>query len=132
MIYLRWVARLWAAGLVLFWGAFFVEHVSEWLIRAERWAPLSVLIVLAAHFSLLVGLIVGWHRELIGGVIVMISASLFLPGRTKEDVASTLMLVTIIPAILWLILGGYEVGRLEPAGSPGEANSPKKGGNHVG
>jgi len=30
---LRWLARLWAAALLLFWGAFFVEHTTEWFVH---------------------------------------------------------------------------------------------------
>ena len=31
----RWAARLWAAALVLFWGAFFVEHLA-WFADPQR------------------------------------------------------------------------------------------------
>lgn len=108
---LRWLARLWATGLVLFWGAFLAEHLLEWIVRAETLPPTWVLSVMVAHFALVVGLVLGWRWEMLGGALVLVSASLLLPGHSEPRLAPLFMLATIVPGGIWLALGGYEAGR---------------------
>lgn len=107
---LRWVARIWSVGLVLFWGAFLAEHVSEWLIRPDRWPPAWVVLTVAAHAATVAGLLAGWRWELAGGSVALAGAILFLAGKAQASIAPLLMMVTIAPAAIWLVLGGYERG----------------------
>lgn len=66
---LRWVARVWAAVAALFWGAFLVEHVTGWVIRAEHPPPAAVWLALALHATVVVGLLLGWRWDLAGGAV---------------------------------------------------------------
>lgn len=117
---LRWAARLWAAAAFLFWGAFLVEHLSEWVFRAGIRPPAEVWVALALHAALIVGLCIGWRWEVLGGAVSVAAAVLFLAGRTKPDAAPWLMLATIAPGCLWLVLGGIGwADRRSPSPAPG-------------
>lgn len=100
----RWFTRTWATALLLFWGAFFVEHTVEWFSQPQAWPPIDVIALHAAHFALLLGLIVGWRWELIGGVIVLTAAAMFFPKVGGRHTVAFLALTTP-PAILWIGLG---------------------------
>lgn len=106
IVTLRWVARLWAVGAFLFWGAFLVEHLSEWVFRAPNSPAAEVWAALTLHVALLVGLGLGWRWEVLGGAVSVTAAVLFLAGRTKPETAPWLTLATIAPGCLWLVLGG--------------------------
>ena len=58
----RWAARILAAALVLFWGAFFVAHLA-WFANPQQLPPPWVFLVVGLHFLMLVGLLVGWKWE---------------------------------------------------------------------
>ena len=103
---LRWLARVWAGLLFLFWGAFFVEHTAEWFVRGGDWPPLDVSLLHAAHFVMLVGFITGWRWELLGGVLALGGAMLFFPQAGGKN-ATLFTLVSIGPAILWIVLAGH-------------------------
>lgn len=127
VIVLRWVARLGAAGVGLFWGLFLVEHLQEWVFRAGDLPPPFVLITLAAHTALIVGLVVGWRWELLGGTVALAAACLFLPGKARPDLAPLFMTVTAAPPALWLVVGGYELGRRSAAVPPDDAPTTSSG-----
>jgi hypothetical protein len=72
----KWGGRLTALLLVLFWGAFFVEHLSEWFLRGDgRYPPPQVWVGQALHFLMLAGfgLMLKWDRL---GTVVMLVASI--------------------------------------------------------
>ncbi len=101
---IRWMARLWAAGLLLFWGAFFLEHTSEWFIRPPReWPAVEVLGLHLVHLIFLTGLLVGWRWELAGGILVLIAATVFFPivGGTN---GGWFWAFSSLPGILWIFL----------------------------
>ena len=102
---LRWLARVWAGLLLLFWGAFFVEHTAEWFARGRDWPPLDVSLIHAAHFLMLVGFIIGWRWELLGSVLVLAGALLFFPQAAGKN-ATWFILVRVGPAVLWIVLAG--------------------------
>lgn len=77
----KWGGRLTATLLLLFWGAFFVEHTSEWFLRpGGQFPPFSVWFLQLAHFAMLVGLslIVKWER--LGGLILVLASIAFFGG----------------------------------------------------
>ena len=102
-IIVSWTARVTAGICFLFWGAFFVAHMSEWFIRPiftkTQLPPLSVCLRMLLHLGFLVGYIIGFKWELIGGLLVVVSASTFF---ISIGVLKFLPL-SILPGILFLI-----------------------------
>jgi hypothetical protein len=96
----RWSARLLAACAFLFWGALFVEHTSEWFAHPfQELPPLNVILRHGCHFLMLVGLLVGWRWEGIGGAMTLIFSVLFFVGVG----APQFLVSTVIPGILYLV-----------------------------
>ncbi len=74
----KWVARILAAILFLFWGAFFVEHLGEWFLQSEQgFPPVSVWIGQALHFVILLGLgmMLNWDR--LGSLVTIVGTVAF-------------------------------------------------------
>jgi hypothetical protein len=104
----RWAARLWAAALVLFWGAFFLEHLA-WFAYPQQLPPPWVFVLMGLHGLMLVGLLAGWKWELVGAVLVLASSVPFFAvaaGRNFPWFA----LVTAVPSVLWLYCAWQERG----------------------
>jgi hypothetical protein len=97
----RWCARLWAAILFLFWGAFFSEHLGEWFFRATEWPPIGVSDLMGLHFLMLAGLLTGWRWEFAGGLLVLGAATAFFSQAAGPN-AVPFTLVTIAPAVAWV------------------------------
>lgn len=98
VIVVRWVARVLAAALFCFWGAFFVEHLWQWFLKPlPQTPPLSVWIGQLLHFSILAGLISGFKWERAGGVLLIVATVLFLVDKTP-----LLIPLTIFPSVLYL------------------------------
>lgn len=108
---LRWMARSLALGLLFLWGAFFVEHVAQWIIQPEEWPPPRVIASLALHLGFLVGLVLGWRWELLGAVFTLLFAGAFFASITwmggNPFTMVGFFLATSLPAILWLILSRF-------------------------
>jgi hypothetical protein len=95
---LRWIARLLAFALFVFWGLFFLEHIWEWFIRPyPQIPPPKVWVGQTLHFLILAGLVIGFRWELTGGLLTIIASVLFF-----ADKAPLFILPTIVPAILYL------------------------------
>ena len=113
-ISIRWVARITAAIALLSWGAFFVAHLSEWFIKplftGTQLPPLKVWTAQLLHFGFLVGYIIGFKWELIGGLFVVFGVSAFfiLIGILK------FVPWTILPGVLYLFC--WWLGRLRVNG----------------
>ena len=107
----RWIARLWAAALFLFWGAFFVEHTAEWFGRGTPTPPLGVVALHTLHGLFLVGLLVGWRWELAGGVIALVAGAAFFM-RAAGTNGPLFSLLSIVPALAWIGLAVYDQRRL--------------------
>jgi hypothetical protein len=104
----RWAARISAAALVLFWGAFFVEHLA-WFADPQHLPPPWVFVVVGLHFLMLVGLLAGWKWEVAGAVVALASSVPFFAvaaGRNFPLFAS----VTTVPSVLWLYCAWQERG----------------------
>jgi hypothetical protein len=99
----RWVARVWAVILFLFWMLFFVEHLGGFAQPGEK-TPARVWWLMALHLALLVGLAIGWRWELLGAGLVLVAGPLFF-FLTAGKNALVFTVITSIPAVLWLICG---------------------------
>jgi hypothetical protein len=73
---LRWAARSLAFALLVFWGAFFVEHLA-WFTRPGRLPPPWAILVQGLHGMMLVGLLAGWRWEVPGALLVLAGAVSF-------------------------------------------------------
>ncbi len=74
----KWGGRLTAALMVLFWGAFFVEHVNEWFLRGGgKVPPPMVWGAMALHFMMLAGyaLMLRWDR--LGAAVALVFSIAF-------------------------------------------------------
>jgi hypothetical protein len=102
ILLLRWVARVWGVCLLLIWGAFFVEHLA-WFADARHLPP-SVFLIQALHLTLLLGFILAWRYEILGGVIVLAASTAFFAFVAGPNFL-TFTIVTTIPAWIWILCG---------------------------
>ena len=73
-----WAGRVTAVLLFLFWGAFFVEHTKEWLLRSDgKLPPLWVLVQYGFHFLMLVGLAAMLKWDRVGALVLTVSTFAF-------------------------------------------------------
>jgi hypothetical protein len=96
----RRLARITGVGLLLFWGAFFIEHLS-WFSDFGWPPPPGVWVLQAVHFLLLMGFIIALKWERAGSVLIIGSALLFL-APTSGKRFPLLFAITIVPALLYL------------------------------
>lgn len=72
MKWFLWSGRAVAGVLFLFWGAFFVEHLQEWFLRAEgRYPPPFVWFTMLFHLAMLVGLLLVMRWDRVGSVVLL-------------------------------------------------------------
>ncbi|HWQ55828.1 MAG TPA: hypothetical protein VN442_19225 [Bryobacteraceae bacterium] len=104
----KWAGRATALLFLLFWGAFFVEHLSEWFLRRDgNYPPPFVWIAQLLHFSMLVGLGLMLRWEKLGTAILAAGTVAFFASigvRSFPKIA----LVNLVPmacfAIYWTTL----------------------------
>jgi hypothetical protein len=74
----KWAGRLTALLLLVFWGAFFVEHLTEWFLRGDgRYPPAWVWRQQSFHLVMLVGLGMMLKWERLGAVVMTIGTLAF-------------------------------------------------------
>jgi len=109
---LSWTARIFALGLALFWGAFFVEHLREWFLRVEHGLPPArVWFAQAAHLAVVAGLIGLWRWEHWGAVLSLVASLVFFGGLVvmsgprsgNSAILLGFLAVTIVPGVISLI-----------------------------
>ncbi len=100
----RWVARILAIVLFLFWGGFFLEHVLEWFIKPmPETPPLKIWLDQVWHLIMLLGFLVAFRWELVGGVMIILGTLLFFWGKGAPGWPGALYIViSIMPGILFL------------------------------
>src|SRR5262245_18715886 len=98
----RWAARVLGTGLFLFWGAFFLAHL-EWFRDPRQLPPPWVIGVYGLHFLMLLGFLLAWRWELLGGVLILASALPFFAVASRNF--ALYAGVTAVPAVLWLYCG---------------------------
>src|SRR5438270_13099928 len=102
----RWAARISAAALVLFWGAFFVEHLA-WFADPQRVPPPWVFLVVGLHFLMLAGLLAGWQWELAGATLALASSVPFFAFTAGRNFP-LFTLLTAGPSLLWLYCAWHD------------------------
>jgi hypothetical protein len=119
-LFVLWVARLSAGLLLLFWGAFFVEHLQEWFLRADgRLPPASVWIAQLLHLLMLIGLATSVVRPVWGAPVTAVSTILFFLWIIGYAGFPNLALLNLPPVSAALILAvpGWK-GRTRPGCTP--------------
>jgi predicted membrane-bound mannosyltransferase len=98
--WVRWTARILAGAFLLFWGAFFLEHLVEWFAGAGPKPPVRVVLLQLAHFTLLAGFILAWRYELAGAIIIAAAAIVFF-SQVAGDNFLMFTVPTVLPALLF-------------------------------
>jgi len=94
----RWVARVLAVTLFIFWGMFFIEHLWQWFIQPlPQTPPPKVWFGQFLHLLILVGLVMGIKWERAGGILIIVASVLFF-----WDKAPIFIPLTILPGVLYL------------------------------
>lgn len=95
---LLWIVRVSAVPLLLFWGAFFVEHLSEWFLAADgRWPPAWVVAAQFLHLAMLLALAatIVWPRAGAAATIIATAAFFLWIGYSGSPL---LPLANVVPA----------------------------------
>jgi hypothetical protein len=72
----RWVARMLALALLLFWCWFYVGQIEQWVIQPlPQMPPLTVWVAQALYLLMVAGLVIGFRWELAGGLLVIGAAA---------------------------------------------------------
>ena len=103
-----WSSKIFAIVLFFFWGAFFIEHLSEWFINPSGgFPPMNVWILQSLHFFMTVGFLIMLKWEKTGITIMLLSTILFfsLAGFNRFPFIA---FINIIPVILFVISGGVK------------------------
>ena len=120
---IRWTARILALGLSVFWGAFFLEHLSEWFLHpAQGLPPFWVWLMMLAHLGILLGMLALWKWEVGGSLLALAAALTFFGGLSiKEMLAGhrygtflVFLAVTILPPVLTLVWHFAQTRSLPP------------------
>ena len=75
---LRWLARILAIGLFVFWGAFFLAHLQEWFFGdSGDLPPPRVWVGQFFHLLMLIGLAILVWRPAVGAWIPLATTAAF-------------------------------------------------------
>jgi len=102
-----WTGRFFAALLFILWGAFFVEHLTEWFKDLGHLPPGSVLLIQFFHLLMLVGYIAVFKWKAVGSGLIIFGALLFF-GSLGAKAMLTFFAVSILPAVIFLFVHFYE------------------------
>ncbi len=101
----RGLGRLLSALLLLFWGAFFLEHLSEWFLQAEGgFPPTFVWAAQAGHLVMLIGLLIMIRWETPGMIVAYLGASWFaaaIGGEAALIVIGSVLIPIACFALSW-------------------------------
>lgn len=106
---LLWSGRAAATLLAIFWGVFFLEHVSEWYVNrgGPAYPPPWVTVAMVAHFGMIVGLLALVRWRLVGAVVTVAATAAFLYPTLVHAKPAWLVLVNLIPvgliALSWFV-----------------------------
>lgn len=102
-----WIARVLAGLLILFWGAFFVEHLVEWFFRDDGRLPhAKVWVGQALHLAMLLSLVLLVFRPAPGAVATVIATVAFFGWIGVYEIPSLalLNLLPIAAVAIYLVL----------------------------
>ena len=98
-----WFGKITAVLLFLLWGAFFVEHLTEWFKDAGHLPTWSVFLIQFFHLLMLVGYIAVFKWKILGSVLIILGAFIFFASLGAK-VMITFFAISIIPAGIFLLL----------------------------
>ncbi len=98
---LYWSARVLAVVVFLFWGAFFLEHLSWFLRPVAEWPSARVWLLQLAHLAMLIGLLMVLRWEIAGSVLTIGAALVFFVSVAGSRFP-LFFAVTSLPAVLAL------------------------------
>ena len=103
----KWGGRLAALLLFLFWGAFFIEHLTGWFLSGgSRSLPPQVWVGQILHFAMLAGLgmMLKWDKP--GALVMAISTAAFF-AWIHPHTFPLIALINLVPvgcfAVYWLV-----------------------------
>jgi hypothetical protein len=74
----KWFGRISAVLLFLFWGAFWIEHLTGWFISPKNeWPPVSVWVGMVFHTMMLIGLALMVKWDKLGTLILVLGTVAF-------------------------------------------------------
>ena len=98
-----WIGRITAMLLFFLWGAFFIEHLTEWFSDAGHLPPFSVFLIQFFHLMMLLGYIAVFKWRIVGSVIIIVSAFIFFASIGAKAMLS-FFAISIIPAVIFLFV----------------------------
>lgn len=113
----RWIGRIVSVALFLFWGAFFVEHVQEWLFNPQGTPPLWVWVSMLFHLGMLLGLVILLFREEIGMAVLVLSTVAFF-ATIGMNQFPWIALLNALPVALFLAARALDRKGVEPHPHP--------------
>jgi hypothetical protein len=111
---LRWLGRILAVFMLLFWGVFFVEHLWEWFMKPlPETPPAKVWLGQLLHLALLVSYLLAMKWDMLGGCFILCTAALFFTsiGITLTVNIAIYLALTVLPGILLLIAWWLDHGQ---------------------
>jgi hypothetical protein len=99
---LLWSGRAVATLLAIFWGVFFLEHLSEWYVQrgTAAFPPAWVTVVMVAHFGMIVGLLALVRWRLVGAIVTVAATATFFYPTLVHAKPAWLVLVNMAPVAL--------------------------------
>ena len=104
------IGRIVSLGLLLFWGAFFVEHLA-WFIHPANLPSVDERLTQALHAMLLLGYLVSLRWDRLGSGLIALGAALFF-GLTAGANALLFAVVSCAP------IPFYVLGRISRPSQP--------------
>jgi len=102
-----WFARISAVLLLLLWGSFFIDHLTEWFKISGPRPPWTVIVIQMLHFLLLLGYILVLKWRFFGSLLILGSAAAFF-GSIGGSAMASFFVVSILPAGLFLLVYYFE------------------------
>lgn len=102
-----WFGRITAMLLFLLWGAFFVEHLTEWFKDAGHLPPWSVFLIQFFHLLMLVGYIAVFKWKILGSSLIILGAFIFFVSLGAKAMLA-FFAISIIPAVIFLFVFYFE------------------------
>jgi hypothetical protein len=106
---IRWGARIWGTGAALFWGAFFVEHLS-WFVGGSATPALRVWLMQGLHFAMIAGLLAAWRHEGVAGAVALVASVVFLASVAGPRFW-LFVAITVPPALAFIYCGMRSAAR---------------------
>jgi hypothetical protein len=110
MVNARFIAKTMSVLLFLFWGLFFVEHLSWFASVPSKVPPASVWMLSLLHLFLLVSYALSLRWERTGCAGIVICSTLFFSLTARYN-ALPFIIVSISPAMIFFYIWKKEQGK---------------------